>query len=166
MKGRLAVATLSAFALSTRLPAQVQPDASLVVIPAGTPIRVWTNLPEMSKRTAVVVTAARDSFRIALDYPGYTTPVAVPYSALERVDWLVPRSRSDGALRGFGIGLLSAVVVDGALAAVGASQDGDTQMMLALVGVVSTPVLIVGGTIVGAVNPGERWSVVYRRPLP
>ena len=86
------------------------------------------------------------------------------YEDLRRVDLQIPRSRGSGALRGFGYGLLTALVVDVALVGYAGTQNtGDTDLTAGVIGVIGTPIIIAGGTIIGAMNPGNRWTLVYQR---
>ena len=164
MRQSLSLVVLALVAFGARLLGQGQPAPALAALHAGVTIRIWSDAPPMSKQTAVLVAAERDSFRIALDSAAPLRAAAMRYEDLRRVDLQIPRSRGSGALRGFGYGLLTALVVDVALVGYAGTQNtGDTDLTAGVIGVIGTPIIIAGGTIIGAMNPGNRWTVVYQR---
>lgn len=133
-------------------------------LPAGATVRVWSDKPSLEKQQASVVVAAPDSLRLALDYKDWTTPAAISYSDLRRLELRDRSSRKRGALRGFGFGLLTAIAFDGALVAyAGTKNDGDTDMVAALIGVAATPIIVIGGTAIGAGRARNSWTVIYQR---
>jgi hypothetical protein len=156
-----------AIAFGTRVSGQAAPNASLAALQPGTLLRVWADTLSLSNRTALALAAHKDKFWIGLEGPDYVTPAAIPYSALQRVDVGEPRSSAEGAARGFDIGLLAALAVDAVLAGAAATQkNNDGAVVPVVIGLVATPVIILGGTVIGASNPGHRWSVAYQRSVP
>jgi len=133
-------------------------------LPVGATVRVWSDKPSLEKQQALVVLVAADSLRLAVDYKDWTTPAAISYRDLRRLQLRGEPSRARGALRGFGFGLLTAIAFDAALAAyAGTQNDGDTDMMAALIGVVGTPIIVIGGIAIGAGHPTSSWTTIYQR---
>jgi hypothetical protein len=156
-------ASLAALALMT-VPgiahAQTDTTSPIPRVPAGSLVRVWSSGAALSRRLALVERAAGDSLQFRVD----GAVVAVPIGDVHRMDQLVPRSRARGALRGFAIGTVTAVIVDAILVGVASRLHGpESDLGPAIVGLFATPTIIVGGTLIGAASPGERWATVYRR---
>ena len=156
-------ASLAALALITvHGIARAQTDTTFAIprIPAGSLVRVWSSGPPMTRRLALVERVAGDSLQFRVD----GAVVAVPIGDVHRMDQLVPRSRARGALRGFAIGTATAVIFDAILVGVASRLQGpESDLGPALVGLFATPTIILGGTLIGAASPGERWTTVYRR---
>ena len=165
MRRTLTLAALVLLGLESVAAAQPETTSVLRRVPPGTLVRVWSSTPSMTKRHAIVVLGEDDTLRLRLGPPrGDTNLLVLPYAEIQRVDRLVPRTRARGALRGFGIGLLAAVAFDAALVGYAGTQNkGNTDLAAALIGILGTPAIVVGGTIIGAVHPGVRWSTEYRR---
>ena len=133
-------------------------------LPAGATVRVWSDKPSLEKQQASVVVAAADSLRLTLDHKDLMSPAAISYSDLRRLEFRGQPSRARGALRGFGIGLLTAIAFDGALVAfAGTKNDGDTDMATAFIAVAATPIIVIGGTVIGAAHAPNSWTVIYQR---
>jgi hypothetical protein len=142
--------------------AHAQTDTTLAIprVPTGSLVRVWSSGPAMTKRLALVERGGGDSLQFRVD----GAVVAVPIGDVRRMDQLVPRSRGRGALRGFAIGVVTAAIFDAILVGIGSQDHGpEAGLGAAIVGLFATPTIIVGGTLIGAASPGERWTTVYRR---
>jgi len=133
-------------------------------LPAGATVRVWSDKPSLERQQASVVVAAQDSLRVAVDRNDGTTPAVISYNDLRRLELRGAPSRGRGALRGFGFGLLTAIAFDAALVAyAGTKNDGDTDMTAGFIGAVATPILVIGGTVIGAGHPMNSWTLIYQR---
>ena len=133
-------------------------------LPIGATVRVWSDKPSLEKQRASVAGVASDSLRLAVDYNGWTTPATISYGDLRRLELGGAPSRTRGALRGFAFGLLAAVAFDAALAAyAGTKNEGNTDMSAAFIGVVATPILVIGGTAIGIGHPTSSWTMIYQR---
>ena len=164
MRRSLALAALMLVGVESVAAAQSATPSALSRVPAGSLVRVWSSTSSMEKREAAVISTTGDTLLVRLEGRDMTALRALPYGEIQRVDRLVPRSRASGAARGFGFGLLTALAFDAALAGYAGTQNqGDTDFMSFIIGAYATPVIIAGGTIIGAVRPGVRWSTEYRR---
>jgi hypothetical protein len=149
--------------------AQAEPQGKPVPLraslPVGAVVRFWSDNPTIDERLSVVQRATDDSLHVRWEiYPGDTTYLSLAYTNLRRVDVAMARTRGQGAARGLVIGLLAALAMDGVAAVCAEAQSNrDTATGVALVAGAATPVVILGGTLIGAAIPGERWSVAYRR---
>jgi hypothetical protein len=114
----------------------------------------------MVKQQAILVRVRADSLRLLIDNAFLSAPVI----EVQRVDHLVPRTRTQGALRGMGFGAITAVIVDAVVVACAAKKGTENAALsgVALV-VFATPTIVVGGMLIGGSNPGARWTTIYRR---
>lgn len=95
----------------------------------------------------------------------HTTPVAIPFSAIGRLDVKRGRSARAGALRGAGLGFL----IGGGAGVIAGYADGDdppswfsftAEEKAALLGIAGGGVGVIVGAAIGAVSPGKRWQPV------
>lgn len=160
MLSRISLAAL--LLLLSLAPAHAQ-DA--LPVSEGERVRVRTPLGTFR---GTVATADADSLVLRIRSRKWGDSITVPVSELQRLDVSAgPRPRVEGALRGAGVGLLASGVLTGmaaVAAATGENMDGWEWLGVAMVGVTVTPVLTVGGGVVGAVFPGEEWDRVRLRP--
>ena len=63
-----------------------------------------------------------------------------------------------------GFGAMTAVIFDAVVVAIAVKENSENATFTAgVLGVFATPTIVVGGTLIGALNPGVRWATVYRR---
>ena len=141
----------------------------------GSRVRVWTELsdngqPSGPQRTGQMAFWTADS--LVLDLAGPRNQLAIPTTSVSRVDVSVPRTSGESARVRGGVGFLIGAVTGAIL---GYLQGGDPPLFgnepflfsaneKAVVGAVMLGGAGgIGGAIVGALYPGERWQ---RMPLP
>lgn len=141
--------------------AHAQADTTFAIprVPTGSLVRVWSSGPPMTRLLARVERVAGDSLQFRVD----GAVVGVPTGDIHRLDQLVPRSRERGALKGFAIGMVTAVIFDAILVVAPKRHGPEDDIGPAILGALATPTFIIGGTLIGAAHPGERWTTVYRR---
>ena len=153
--------TLAALALIVlQGAAHAQADTSFVIprIPPGTVVRVWTSESLADAYVGEIEPGGNDTLRLRL----YRARLAVPVAGVERVDQRMARTSGQGALRGFALSLFTAFLFDMLVFTVTTGSEG-IDPYAGAGAVILTPVIVIGGTLIGAAKPGSFWKTVYQR---